>query len=209
MDGGRIVERGSYAELMATPDGRLARLVAEFVAKPADEDAALVAKALPDEKGAATDEKAVDGGDEVHALMQDEERSRGSVKLSTWSGYLAPGRLLVPLLVLGFAGQISSLVLTSVVLVWWQSKPGGTFGKSDSFYLALYASPLSLSPSFSDPTRLGSASSTACSCSCKRRPTRSSATAPRVSCITRRSSACCTPRCPSSRLSPPAASSRD
>jgi ABC-type multidrug transport system ATPase subunit len=127
MDNGYIVERGTYAELMAK-NGQFSKFVNEFGGKEEDED------------GDEDDEDGVKGnkdgggksGSKIHpsfdkekkkpgipaALMQVEERNTGAVSNKVYKDYMkaAHGKFLVPILLLALAFMQASNVMNSY---WW------------------------------------------------------------------------------------------
>ncbi|KAI3491312.1 hypothetical protein L1887_44347 [Cichorium endivia] len=72
------------------------------------------------------------------ALMQDEERSSGSVSRATYLSYLnaAPLSVLLPLFVLAVLVFQGSTIMSPVWLMWWQR---GTFGLQQGVYMGVYA----------------------------------------------------------------------
>ncbi|SJX61514.1 related to ATP-binding cassette transporter protein [Sporisorium reilianum f. sp. reilianum] len=72
------------------------------------------------------------------ALMQEEERSSGSVSRATYLAYLnaAPLSILLPLFVLAVLVFQGSTIMSPVWLLWWQN---GTFGLQQGVYMGVYA----------------------------------------------------------------------
>ncbi|KAI0035413.1 ABC transporter [Vararia minispora EC-137] len=122
---GRIVERGTYADLMAA-HGAFALHIDQFVSKTEQEEnqeEAVEETAEDAEKKEAARKKrqaAVKGAQ----LMQQEERSTGAVSWEVYKAYLSAGNgfAMVPLIVVSMVVMQAATVLSSYWLVWWQDR---------------------------------------------------------------------------------------
>ena len=149
---GQIMERGTYAELMAN-DHVFSKFVKEFGSKEEEhEDADEIAYEVEtehEEKGPRMGRKAVAALKEQYekgkTIMQDEERNTGSVTWKVYKDYLAAGNgyILVPALLLSLLLVQGAQVMSSYWLVFWQEqqfhKPTGFYVRAPSF---LFSSPV-------------------------------------------------------------------
>ncbi|KAG0695501.1 ABC transporter [Suillus ampliporus] len=129
---GRIAERGTYSELIAN-DGAFSKFVAEFGSK--EDPTKKQEKVVED---ADIDEKKNEKGKAGKAMMQEEERNTGAIKLEVYREYLtaAHGNVLVPLLLLSLVLMQGSSVMSSYWLVYWQE---GKWHQPAGFYTGIYA----------------------------------------------------------------------
>ncbi|KAJ7440231.1 ABC protein [Mycena latifolia] len=154
LDGGRIAEKGTYAELIAR-GGEFARLDREFGGQAAGEESEGEQEGKGEgEEGDGKQEMKVVTVEEAKAkaraagaagtgklegrLIVKEHRTTGGVSWGVYGYYLKAGGgwLTVPVLVLAAVLMQSSSVANSYALVWWQDN---TFNKSFTFYQVLYA----------------------------------------------------------------------
>ncbi|KAL0575903.1 hypothetical protein V5O48_006076 [Marasmius crinis-equi] len=134
---GRIVEEGSYPDLMAS--GReFSMFIKEFGSKEEkkeeeeEEEKAVVkvdADGAPEKK-----KKAVVGA----GMMQAEERNTGAINTTVYKTYLKAGKgqFIVPFLLLSLCLVQGATVMSSYWLVYWQENK---FGEPQGFYMAIYA----------------------------------------------------------------------
>ena len=139
IDRGRIVEQGTYSELIAR-DGAFSALVAEFGNKDKDEEEKKEHEekefAAIDGKGEADPKKAVKVK-KAPKLMQEEERALGSVGKRVYGGYLsAAGYKTGVVLLLAIILMQAATTVNAYTLVWWQEDK---FNKGKGFYLGIYA----------------------------------------------------------------------
>ncbi|GAA6028671.1 hypothetical protein JCM8097_007340 [Rhodosporidiobolus ruineniae] len=140
MENGRIVERGTYEELMAA-GGSFSRFAQEYGVTTAAEAKKEVKGAEAAEPEDEKKEKPTEGAGETKSskpLMQKEEQATGSVSGTTWIAYAkaANGWLTVPALLLSLVAAGASQVLSNFALVWWQHD---TFSMGENEYIGLYA----------------------------------------------------------------------
>ncbi|KAF7375201.1 Oligomycin resistance ATP-dependent permease YOR1 [Mycena sanguinolenta] len=132
---GRIVERGTYEELIKT-EGEFARFVAEFGSKEqspgnsSEKEEAAIAVAPQ----AEARKKAAAGA----GMMQQEERNIGSISGSVYKAYISAGngKWIVPLLILSLVLLQGANVMSSYWLVYWQERK---WPRSEGFYMGIYA----------------------------------------------------------------------
>jgi ABC-type multidrug transport system ATPase subunit len=127
---GRIVEQGTYADLMAKGQA-FAKFFTEFGTQEHEEkkkneeaeegaiEEAGEAKEGEDKKSGAVKRVAAKAGP---ALMQEEERNTGAIEWDVYGSYIRAGRgeIVVPLLILSIVLMQGTTVLSSYWLVWWQ-----------------------------------------------------------------------------------------
>ena len=136
---GQIMERGTYAELMAN-DGVFSKFLKEFGSKQeeemedVDEDAAEVAKGGKGQKGSGAVTALKERYEKGKTIMQDEERSVGAVPWKTYKTYITAGNgiILVPALILSLLLVQGAQVMSSYWLVFWQEQQ---FHKPPGFYV--------------------------------------------------------------------------
>jgi ABC-type multidrug transport system ATPase subunit len=106
---GRIAERGTYAELIAT-DGAFSKFIAEFGSK---EDP--MKKEEKADEDVDTEEKKPQKGTAGKAMMQEEERNTGAIKWEVYREYFtaAHGAVLLPLLLISLVLMQGSIVMSS------------------------------------------------------------------------------------------------
>ncbi|KAH7104385.1 cadmium ion transporter [Auriculariales sp. MPI-PUGE-AT-0066] len=131
LDQGRIVEHGSYRELL-TRGGELARLIDEFGSSDAETNKTAMKMTTADKSEASQEN---DG----KALMQDEDRATGGVPTSTYIQYFqAAGGAkfwilwILALLTLAQAAQVG----TTLFLGFWTSR--SIDGLKNGHYIAIY-----------------------------------------------------------------------
>lgn len=166
MENGRIVEQGTYAELVASGSS-FSRFAEEYgvaaisTAEGDGDELDDKVDAVVENKPAVDSKQKGKGGAAGRPLMQKEDQATGSVGLGTWKTYAkaANGWLTLPfvfggLLLMG-ASQDELLVVTvearagaetdppsppsllsQFALTWWQQR---TFPLSDGSYIGLYA----------------------------------------------------------------------
>ncbi|KAI5833117.1 hypothetical protein K523DRAFT_413569, partial [Schizophyllum commune Tattone D] len=141
---GRIVERGTYPELMSN-NGDFSRFVNEFGTqaeeKEKEEQEGIEEGAEGVVKGKAaeaavmkTPKKNVAGP----GIMQEEERRTGAVSAGIYAEYAkaAHGYIVIPLLLASLVLLQGATVISSYWLVWWQEN---TFNQGAGFYMGIYA----------------------------------------------------------------------
>ncbi|KAL1706525.1 P-loop containing nucleoside triphosphate hydrolase protein [Schizophyllum commune] len=133
VDGGKIVEQGTYQDLMSQGQ-TFARLVEEYGVK--NEDAAVTKAEDRSETATIVDAKAVDAPQQ--ALMQDEERAVGSVSWRVYQKYIryAGGLTWVPAIIIITALGQCSQVANTLFLSFWSSQ--SIPGFSNSTYMLVY-----------------------------------------------------------------------
>ncbi|KAI5832858.1 P-loop containing nucleoside triphosphate hydrolase protein [Schizophyllum commune Tattone D] len=133
VDGGKIVEQGTYQDLMSQGQ-TFARLVEEYGVK--NEDAAVTKVEDRSETATVVDVKAVDAPQQ--ALMQDEERAVGSVSWRVYQKYIryAGGLTWVPAIIIITALGQCSQVANTLFLSFWSSQ--SIAGFSNSTYMLVY-----------------------------------------------------------------------
>ncbi|KAL1734118.1 P-loop containing nucleoside triphosphate hydrolase protein [Schizophyllum commune] len=133
VDGGKIVEQGTYQDLMSQGQ-TFARLVEEYGVK--NEDAAVSKAEDRSETATIVDSKAVDAPQQ--ALMQDEERAVGSVSWRVYQKYIryAGGLTWVPAIIIITALGQCSQVANTLFLSFWSSQ--SIPGFSNSTYMLVY-----------------------------------------------------------------------
>ncbi|GAA5895556.1 uncharacterized protein JCM6883_001546 [Sporobolomyces salmoneus] len=136
---GRIVERGTFNELMETGD--------EF-SKFAKEHGMSEGPSRNESKGGEVEvakfvkKEKTDGKAEIgkagRPLQQKEDQASGSISFKVWKAYAkaANGYITIPLMLLALFLMGASQVLSNFALVWWQQ---GTFDLSQSGRIGLYA----------------------------------------------------------------------
>ncbi|RPD65442.1 multidrug resistance-associated ABC transporter [Lentinus tigrinus ALCF2SS1-7] len=142
MDEGRIVEQGTYTELME--NGQMfARLMEEYgsLEKQEEELERTTIDDAPKPKAKLQDSKAVVPvpAQQTQALMQEEERVTGAVSWSVYSKYFrfAGGIMVFPLVLLWVALAQGSQVANTLFLGFWTSSSIGGFTQGD--YMGTYA----------------------------------------------------------------------
>ena len=139
---GQIMERGTYAELMAN-DGVFSKFLKEFGSKQEEEEiedvdeAAVegeVTKGGKGQKGSGAVTALKERYEKGKTIMQDEERSVGAVPWKTYKTYITAGNgiILVPALILSLLLVQGAQVMSSYWLVFWQEQQ---FHKPPGFYV--------------------------------------------------------------------------
>ncbi|CUA66748.1 hypothetical protein RSOLAG22IIIB_00195 [Rhizoctonia solani] len=134
MDNGRIVERGTYADLVAA-GGQFSQLVAEYgVAEEATEQK----KESEDATATARDDRAKEANAPAAKLMQGDERSTGAVGWDSYGNYIraAGGLHWMPFLALLLTLSQTANVLSTLFLGFWTSNH---WGLSQGAYMGIYA----------------------------------------------------------------------
>ena len=139
---GQIMERGTYAELMAN-DGVFSKFLREFGSKKEGEEIEDVDEAVVEggvvkggkgqkESGAVTILK--EQYKKGKAIMQEEERSVGAVTWHVYKTYLTAGNgiILVPALILSLLLVQGAQVMSGYWLVFWQEQQ---FHQPTRFYV--------------------------------------------------------------------------
>ncbi|KAF5342067.1 hypothetical protein D9611_001575 [Ephemerocybe angulata] len=142
---GRIVEQGTYEELMGTGEA-FSKFIAEFGSQEQEEkekedeleeDAIdpIVEENGPEEKETKKERVPAKAG---AALMQEEERNTGSIEWDVYKAYVQAGKgeIVLPLLFFSLVLMQGATVLSSYWLVWWQEK---SWHKTQGFYMGIYA----------------------------------------------------------------------
>ncbi|KAL1732291.1 P-loop containing nucleoside triphosphate hydrolase protein [Schizophyllum commune] len=141
---GRIVERGTYPELMAN-NGDFSRFVNEFGTqaeeKEKEEEEGIEEGAEGVVKGKAAEAAVVKTPKKNVAgpgIMQEEERRTGAVSAGIYKEYAkaAHGYIVIPLLLASLVLLQGATVIGSYWLVWWQQD---TFKQGAGFYMGIYA----------------------------------------------------------------------
>jgi len=137
---GQIMERGTYAELMAN-DGVFSKFLKEFGSKQEEEeeideaaDEGEGVKGGKGQKGSGVVTALREQYEKGKTIMQDEERSVGAVTWQVYKTYLAAGNgtILVPALILSLLLVQGAQVMSSYWLVFWQEQE---FHKPAAFYV--------------------------------------------------------------------------
>ena len=140
---GQVMERGTYAELMAN-DGVFSKFLKEFGSKQEEEEEIEDVDEATAEGEGANGGKSKKGSGAVTALkeqyekgktiMQDEERSVGAVTWRVYKTYLTAGNGIVlgPLLILSLLLVQGAQVMSSYWLVFWQEQQ---FHQPSGFYV--------------------------------------------------------------------------
>lgn len=121
------------------PEDNLARLRKDGGASSISSTVTMEDDRKPDLSSDRSDkevEKKTENEVKSKALMQDEERSSGSVSRATYLSYLnaAPLSVLLPLFVLAVLVFQGSTIMSPVWLMWWQR---GTFGLQQGVYMGV------------------------------------------------------------------------
>ncbi|KIK55762.1 hypothetical protein GYMLUDRAFT_831145 [Collybiopsis luxurians FD-317 M1] len=142
MDGGRIAEHGTYANLIAR-NGEFARLDKEFGGSELNSEirTQLVDAATVEAMKSKTDRiarKGAGAGKLEGKLMVKEKRTTGSLSLAVYKTYLSAGVgwFTIPSIVLSILLMQGSQIVNSYTLVWWEANQ---FGWPFSLYEVLYA----------------------------------------------------------------------
>ncbi|QRV93840.1 ABC transporter transmembrane region [Ceratobasidium sp. AG-Ba] len=133
MDNGRIVERGTYADLVAA-GGQFSQLVAEYgVAEDTE-----MKQAGKDEKTVIDSGKAKEADTPATKLMQGDERTTGAVGSDAYASYLraAGGLSWSPFLILLLTLSQAANVLSTLFLGFWTSNH---FNLPQGAYMGIYA----------------------------------------------------------------------
>ncbi|KDR78881.1 hypothetical protein GALMADRAFT_244520 [Galerina marginata CBS 339.88] len=144
---GRILERGTYAELMGR-GGEFSAFINEFGSaqeeeekeEEAEEDAIASdsredgPKAKKEKERMEKMKKAVGGT----ALMQAEERNTGAIAWDVYKDYMKAGhgKVVIPMLLISLVLMQGATVVASYWLVWWQEQ---SFHQPQGFYMGIYA----------------------------------------------------------------------
>ncbi|EIW84231.1 P-loop containing nucleoside triphosphate hydrolase protein [Coniophora puteana RWD-64-598 SS2] len=141
---GRIAECGTYDELMEN-DGAFAQYVNKFGTNEETKKIEQRENANAQNESEAAPKKPAAGPGK--AMMQEEERTRGSVKRAVWIEYLLGGHgvVLVPLLLLSLVVMTAAGLMSSYWLVYWEER---RFDRPNGFYMGIYAA-LGISTSLS------------------------------------------------------------
>lgn len=142
MENGAIVERGTYAELIAD-DGTFARLARDFGGNrdSADSETVMREKDVDVAKVVEEEEEAGVAPKKQAGMMQVEERATGAVSKGVYRSYLkaANGFFLVPLVALAAICMQAGTLLSQFDLTWWQENKWHRGNDSEAFYMGLYA----------------------------------------------------------------------
>jgi hypothetical protein len=161
MEGGRVVEQGTFDQLMHLHDGKFKALVEEFGGKKeeathsekdnsdshANEEekaqekggrirlrSSASAASASEPKKKLTDHKSTDN-DDLANLMQSEERQKGGVALSVYMYYLESGGGWIPFSILLLF--LSMSVGSNCYSTWWLSDwTDDSFHKPQTFYVS-------------------------------------------------------------------------
>ncbi|KAM0788854.1 hypothetical protein ACM66B_002939 [Microbotryomycetes sp. NB124-2] len=135
MDHGEIQEQGTFAELMAKPDGVFSQMYHEFVGQ-GDEKKEEQEEA--EEEAVEEADKPKDEKKKGKAIMQEEERLTGAVGWPIYKAFFhaARGYITVPVLLAALTFMQVAQVLQSYWLVWWQKDE---FNQPNGFYMGMYA----------------------------------------------------------------------
>lgn len=124
---GRVVEHGTYADLMATGE-QFSKFITEFGLQDEQKEE----KEDELEEDAIEDAKNDDGVEKKErkvakagpALMQDEERNTGAIEWDVYKSYIKAGKgeFVLPLLFLSLLLIQGATVVSSYWLVWWQEQ---------------------------------------------------------------------------------------
>ena len=146
---GQIMESGTYPDLMAN-DGVFSKFVKEFGSEQQDEEAEEA-----DEVADEIEEEEIEGKGKMNhkastalreqfekgaTMMQEEERTVGSVTWEVYKEYLVAGNgyLLVPALLFSLLMVQGAQVMSSYWLVYWQEQrfhqPAGFYVRRPSLY---------------------------------------------------------------------------
>ncbi|KAJ8086007.1 hypothetical protein PM082_004826 [Marasmius tenuissimus] len=139
---GRIVEEGSYADLMASGN-EFSVFINEFGSKEEkkeeeEEEEKAVEKVVGGEDEAATEKKKKAAAVAGAAMMQAEERNTGAIDGSVYKEYIQAGKgeFIVPFLLVSLCLVQGATVMSSYWLVYWQEDK---FRESQGFYMGIYA----------------------------------------------------------------------
>ncbi|KAF9523137.1 ABC transporter [Crepidotus variabilis] len=137
VDGGRVVEGGTYKELMEKGNN-FSKFVTEFGAKDEDESQDDAKTAEGEVVEETKEDKKQPEVALVKTMMQAEERNTGAVSWDVYKAYLkaARGEFVLPLLIIAALSMQASMLIGSYWLVWWQQD---TFHQPQGFYMGIYA----------------------------------------------------------------------
>ena len=91
VDDGKILEQGTYEELVIKKDGQLQRLLSEYTAKDNKDEKKDKTKTKAEETKEKKYEETEEERKKLAKLMADEERARGSISLRVIWDYCAYG----------------------------------------------------------------------------------------------------------------------
>lgn len=136
MDGGKIIERGAYQDLL-TRGGAFAELIDEFGTDERNQGAQAVVKPDDAEKKADTQLKPAGAG--AQKLIEGDERETGAVSWSAYGNYLkaAGGLKWAPLLLMWLGLAQCAQVASNIFLGFWTDL--GVPGFSSGQYMGVYA----------------------------------------------------------------------
>ncbi|KAF5366995.1 hypothetical protein D9758_003982 [Tetrapyrgos nigripes] len=131
---GRILERGTYTELMENGQ-QFSAFVREFGSKDGEGEQSKEEDSVVDEKAEDEVKKKFTTG---AAIMQAEERNTGAVDMAVYKQYseAARGNIILPFLVFSLVLVQGSTVMSSYWLVWWQENE---WPQPQGFYMGIYA----------------------------------------------------------------------
>lgn len=135
LDGGRIVQRGRYADILQGPFKQLMDQFGGDTTQDEDskDEAPVHSSDIADEKKIGDSPAADTPGDR---LMMDEERKLGSVGWRVYAAYLKCGPGWIVLAAAFAAGMTGTSVMSTVWLTFWSEDK---FREAGSFYQGIYA----------------------------------------------------------------------
>ncbi|MCO5549813.1 hypothetical protein L7F22_003287 [Adiantum nelumboides] len=151
LDQGRIVEQGTFTDLVQKRDGYLAKLVKQHGAKTdqkvdveeetSDEetDTHILENEKETKENKEAEKDAIKKPEKAADIMQKEERLVGSVTSKTYINYILLGQapLTVPLFVISIIAYQGATIMSPFWLNWWQGKT--LKGVSNDTYMGVYA----------------------------------------------------------------------
>lgn len=142
---GRVVEKGSYDELISDKNGELKRLLNEHASKSQKSSQNGVERDKKDDTSKSTDTNAEISKDgskrEAKALVTKEERSIGAVSLSVYIKYIQAGGgfCLFAFVYLMFVLATLNGLASSIWISYWTSDAPEYEKQPEWFYLVIYA----------------------------------------------------------------------
>jgi len=147
---GKIVEQGTYEDLMNTENGEVRRLLKDSASRSSNNDSKNKKNNNDDSKKLAKDKSPkkteTDGSNAdssskgpAKALVSDEERNVGAVRLSVYLNYIKAGGGYLKFMVVIFFTVINMLtsLASSSIIAWWSSD--ATYEQNPQWlYLTLY-----------------------------------------------------------------------